>query len=81
MKKILILTNSIGGLHSFRKEVVKAICDAGFKVYISVPSDDTESGYFREIGCDIILTEFNRRGVNPLADFKQMLVYRKLIKK
>ena len=80
-KNILILTNSIGGLHSFRKEVVKAICDVGFKVYISVPSDDTESEYFRQIGCEIILTEFNRRGVNPLADFMQMMVYRKLIRK
>ena len=79
-KNILILTNSIMGLHSFRKEVVKAICDAGCKVYISVPSDATESDYFRKIGCEIIITEFNRRGVNPLADFKQMLAYRKLMK-
>ena len=79
MKSILILTNSIGGLHSFRKEVVKAICDEGFKVYISVPADAPQAEYFREIGCEIILTEFNRRGMNPLADFKLMLTYRKLI--
>lgn len=80
-KTILILTNSIGGLHSFRKEVVKAICDEGFKVYISVPAEASQAEYFREIGCEIILTEFNRRGVNPLADFKLMLVYRKLMKR
>lgn len=81
MKSILILTNSIGGLHSFRKEVVKAICDEGIKVYISVPAEASQAEYFREIGCEIILTEFNRRGVNPLADFKLMLAYRKLMKK
>lgn len=81
MKNILILTNSIGGLHSFRKEVVKAICDQEFKVYISVPTEASEAEYFREIGCEVVLTEFNRRGVNPLADFKQMLAYRKLMKK
>ena len=81
MKSILILSNSITGLHSFRKEVIKAICDAGYKVYISVPDETPKSEYFREIGCEIIVTEFNRRGVNPLADFKLMLIYRKLMKK
>ena len=77
---VLILTNGIFGLHSFRKEVVKAIVDEGNKVYISVPDDDPKADYFREIGCEIIKTTFNRRGMNPLADFKLMLTYHKLIK-
>lgn len=79
-KNILILTNSISGLHSFRKEVVKAICDAGYKVIISVPEDSPKADYFRSIGCYVIFTTFNRRGMNPLADFRQMLAYRKLIR-
>lgn len=77
---ILILTNSIFGLHSFRKEVVKAICDLGYKVYISIPEDHAKADYFREIGCEIIITKFSRRGMNPLADFKLMLAYKKLMK-
>ena len=28
---VLVLTNNIGGLYSFRKEVIKAIVDAGGK--------------------------------------------------
>ena len=79
-KNILILTNSIGGLHSFRKEVVKAIVDAGYEVYISEPDDDERVRYFEGIGCHIIKTDFNRRGMNPFADFKLMLKYRKMIK-
>ena len=81
---ILILANSISGLHSFRKEVVKAICDAGYKVYISVPEEQSKVDYynfFRESGCEIIYTSLNRRGMNPLADFRLMLTYRKLMKK
>lgn len=79
--KVLILSNSIFGLHSFRKEVVKAICDAGYSVYISVPEVSGEKAeYFREIGCTLVKTEFNRRGTNPLADFKLMQAYHKLIK-
>lgn len=78
--KILVLTNNIGGLHSFRKEVMKAIIETGYKVYISEPDDDERVKYFESIGCQIIKTNFNRRGMNPLADLKLMLKYRSIIK-
>jgi len=80
-KTILILTNSIGGLHSFRKEVVKAIVDAGYEVTISAPEMVTKANYFIEIGCKVELIDFSRRGTNPVADLKLMLRYRKLIKR
>lgn len=76
---ILILTNNIGGLHSFRKEVIKAIVDAGYEVYISEPDDDEQVHYFESIGCHIIKTDFNRRGMNPFADFRLMLRYYRII--
>lgn len=78
---ILVLTNFIVGLHSFRKEVMKAIVDAGYQLYISVPdSEDERFKYFYEIGCKIIKTDFDRRGMNPYADFKLLVNYRKMIK-
>lgn len=78
---ILVLTNFIAGLHSFRKEVVKAIVDAGYQLYISVPDADNDlAKNFGDMGCYLIKTDFNRRGMNPLADFKLMITYRKLIK-
>ena len=81
IQNVLILSNSILGLHSFRKEVVKAICDAGYSVYISVPEISGEKAdYFRELGCTLVKTEFNRRGTNPLSDFKLMLAYHRLMK-
>ena len=79
-QKFLILTNNIGGLHSFRKEVVKAIVDASYEVYISEPDDDERVLYFEGIGCHIIKTEFDRRGMDPLKDLKLMMTYRKMIK-
>ena len=76
---ILILTNNFGGLHSFRKEVVQALKDDGHRVVISAPHDK-KAHYFEEMGCELINTEFNRKGMNPLKDFALMLRYRKLIK-
>ena len=78
---ILVLTNFIAGLHSFRKEVMKAIVDEGYDLYISVPdSDDERVKYFENIGCHIIRTTLDRRGMNPLKDIKLLLAYRMMIR-
>ena len=36
---VLVLTNSLGGLYSFRKEVIAAIVNDGYYVVISTPHD------------------------------------------
>lgn len=79
MKSVLLLTNSLDGLHSFRKEVVQAILDAGYEVYISAPASEF-SDYFESVGCRMIETPVDRRGVNPLKDLQLLKTYRKLIK-
>lgn len=76
---ILILTNNFSGLYSFRKEVMQALKDNGNRVVISAPLDD-KAHFFEEMGCELIDTEFNRKGMNPLKDFSLMLRYRRLIK-
>ena len=80
-KTVLVLTNNIGGLYSFRKEVMKAIVDAGYSVVISAPEMAPKADYFKKIGCLIEIMAFNRRGMNPLADIKQMFNYCKMIKR
>lgn len=77
---ILVLTNNFGGLHSFRKEVMQALRDAGHRVVISAPFDE-KTHFFEEMGCELIDTNFNRKGTNPLKDFGLMLFYKKIIKK
>ncbi len=78
MKKVLILANSSGGLYDFRNEFVKELT-ANYDVYVSVP-DETRTQNLIEEGCHIIKTAINRRGINPIEDFKLYLTYRKLIK-
>ena len=80
---ILVLSNNIGGLHSFRKEVFQAFRDKGYEVTISCPVEGNtiKAEWFENIGCKVLDTSFKRQGMNPLADFKQMLHYVKFIKK
>lgn len=77
---VLVLANSIIGLHSFRKEVVKAIVDAGYTLYVAFPDKDERAEYFESIGCKYVDVKFNRRGMNPIKDFKLLLDYIKVIK-
>lgn len=80
--KTLILSNSIAGLFSFRKEVFQAFRENDYEVYISCPvrSGEQKAAWFESIGCKVIDTEFSLRGTSLLADFKLILQYRKLLK-
>lgn len=77
--RVFVVSNNFVGLYSFRKEVIQAIIDKGHDVFISAPFDDKRS-YFETIGCNLIDTQFNRKGMNPLKDLNLMLTYRKLLK-
>ena len=80
-KNILILSNSIVGLFAFRKEVVSAILDEGYRVWISCPEDDVEKyAWFRNLGCEMVETAVDRRGTNPIRDIKLLRQYRRLMR-
>lgn len=76
--KLLILTNNLGGLFSFRKEVIKALLDEGYDIIIACPpQNDNKSEYFRDIGCTIKEVQMDCRGTNPLRDMSLLMQYRK----
>lgn len=78
MSRVLILTNSSGGLYDFRNEFVQALL-AEHEVYVSMPDDVKEKELVQE-GCQIIKTDINRRGINPLEDLKLYRTYSRMMK-
>lgn len=78
MGRILVLTNSSGGLYDFRNEFVQAML-VHHQVYISMPDDVKEKELAAE-GCQIIKTAINRRGINPLEDLKLQRTYSRMMK-
>lgn len=82
MKNVLILANSIVGLFSFRKEVVQALIDKGYNVYISIPrGEEVKEQYFINKGCRLLYHHIDRRGINPCQDLKLLYSYYKTIKR
>ncbi len=78
VKKVLILANSSGGLYDFRNELVLELLKTS-KVYVSVP-DETAVEKLKNEGCEVLHTDINRRGMNPIQDLKLYKSYGKLLK-
>lgn len=78
-RTILILANKYTTIINFRLEVVEALVKEGYNVFVSVPYHDRVRE-IEAVGATVIETPFEKNGTNPLADFKLMLTYKKLIK-
>lgn len=77
--KFLIITNHSYMLWRFRRELIAQLQTHG-EVVISMPFVGHEDD-FASMGCRCIHTDIERRGINPITDFKLYKVYKKLIKK
>ncbi|MFQ7526576.1 MAG: glycosyltransferase [Mediterraneibacter gnavus] len=71
------MSNHFITLFSFRKELIQKLVEEGHDVYLSLPEDQDD--YFANLGCHIILTDVDRRGVNPKNDLKLIFFYKKMI--
>ena len=78
--KILILSNYANGLFLFRKEVISSFVQNGAEVLISVPLDENCTK-LEKLDARIIPCDLERRGMNPVKDFKLLQEYQSLLKK
>ncbi len=78
MSRVLFLANHFITLYSFRKELICRLCEGGHEVYLSIPQDE-DNKVFEDMGCKIVLTDIDRRGVNPKNDLKLIKQYKKII--
>lgn len=88
--KILMISNNSQGFYNFKNEIIKEFLEPNTylienklgpnEVTVIVP-DKNMNRDFKEIGCNVINIDLQRRGTNPLKDFNLFLNYYKLIKK
>lgn len=77
-KRILFLAQHFITLYSFRRELIERLCSEGHGVFLSLPPSE-DNTFFEDLGCTIIPTEIDRRGVNPMKDLKLIVSYKKII--
>ena len=81
MKKVALLNCHGDDVYCFRKEIIEGLVDKGCQVILSCP-ESRRLDCFR--GQDNIIIEdvkIDRRGTNPINDFKLLLHYVRLFKK
>lgn len=76
-KKILIITNHSYMLYQFRRELIEKLMET-YEVILSMPFVGHEDD-FAAMGCKCVETDVDRRGINPITDFKLLQIYNKII--
>ncbi|MBQ7653555.1 MAG: glycosyltransferase family 4 protein [Clostridia bacterium] len=77
-KKVLFLAQHFITLYSFRRELIEKLCKDGYDVFVSLP-DSEDNKFFEDLGCTVIPTAVDRRGVNPVKDLNLIRFYKKMI--
>jgi len=83
--KILIICNSASGLHDFRGMLVKKLVEKMNSVSAVIPIDESETekrceDELGKMGCRLIHTPIDRRGMNPVKDFALFRTYKKILR-
>ena len=78
-KTVLFLSNHFITLYFFRRELIERLISRGHRVVLSLP-DDERNSYFKDLGCEIIVTPMSRRGLNPVEDLKLLRQYRRIMR-
>ena len=76
-KHLLIIANSSSGLYDFRGMLIQQLLKQ-CHVTVSVPAE-LKTDQLLGLGCQVIDTKVDRRGINPVKDLKLLLQYRKIL--
>ena len=75
-----MIGNSDKGLYLFRREIIVELISKGHKVIALVPYGK-EAKKIELLGCSVIKTDIDRRGMNPINDIKLLSTYWRILKK
>lgn len=76
--KVLVFANYGMGLFNFRKELLEELISRGNEVYVTLPNDEYVPK-LKEIGCEFIETQVDRRGTNPVKDSQLLFQYIRIL--
>ena len=78
--KIFILANNSGGLYDFRGDLINKLAENN-EVIASTPDEENLKSEIEALGCKLLETSVERRGMNPIKDLSLLKKYIKMLKK
>lgn len=79
MKTVLFIVNHNITIYNFRKELVQRLVSEGYCVVAALPVTE-ETKKITDLGCEVVDMPVERRGTNPIHDFKLITGYRRIIR-
>ncbi|SEO25223.1 galacturonosyltransferase [Amphibacillus marinus] len=80
MKQVVIISNHHSYTYNFRKEIIQELINQNYKVHLILPYGEKVE-LLKKMGCKFSDLPLDRRGMNPITDFKLVYNYYKLLKK
>lgn len=79
MKTVLILSNHHLYTYNLRRELIQELLNLNYRVVLALPYGE-KVDFLKKMGCEFYDVPLERRGTNPITDFKLVLSYLKIFK-
>jgi glycosyltransferase involved in cell wall biosynthesis len=79
-RRVVLAGNSSWNIVNFRSGLIHALKAEGYEPVVVVPVDPAAEHRMDELGVERIVVEIQRSGLNPFADLRLLLTYRRLLK-
>lgn len=79
-RPIVLAANSSWNIVNFREGLIRALRERGYRPVVIAPHDPAAEGRMAALGVERFALPIDRSGLNPLADLRLLLGYRKLVK-
>ena len=80
-RRVVIAANSAWNIVNFRSGLIRGLKAAGYEPVIIAPVDPAVEARMAELGVERVSIEIDRSGLNPIADFRLLLAYRKILRR
>jgi glycosyltransferase involved in cell wall biosynthesis len=80
-RRVVLAANSAWNIVNFRGELIEALKAAGYEPVVIAPADPAAEPRLAALGVARIDIDMQRSGLNPIADFRLMRTYRRLLGK
>lgn len=79
-RRVVLAGNSSWNIVNFRSGLIQALKLAGYEPVVIAPIDPAAEQRMAELGVERIVIAMQRSGLNPVADLRLLLTYRRLLK-
>lgn len=80
-RRVAVAANSAGNIVTFRQGLIRAFKSAGYEPVVIAPLDPPGEERLKQLGVERFTVDLERSGLNPVADLKLLLAYRRILKR